>query len=414
MMDAPGDAERRVELRKMRTLATGLLVLAAILYALTLREQRAGWIGWVNAGSEAAMVGALADWFAVTAIFRHPMGIPIPHTALVKRRKNELGRSLQEFVTNNFLTVDILQERVREAEVSARISEWLAIPANRHRLMAQLVRGARLLLDRVKDDDVSAVVTDTVLPRLKATQMSPIAGGLLDDVVRDGAHQQMVDVLVRELHEWLQRNPDAARHVIGERAPSWSPRWVDKQVAGFGYSQALEWTMAVRVQPHHPFRKAVDTYLAKLAHDLGHDPSIMAKAEAVKERLLDNPSIGPAVVAVWQSVRDSITTALDDETSPVWERTDQWLAEFAEQLATDASMRQRLDDRVLDIVAFVVDTYGQELATVISTTVDRWDADEAASRIELFVGRDLQFIRINGTIVGCLAGLVIHAISQLA
>ncbi|WP_420177034.1 DUF445 domain-containing protein [Luteococcus sp. OSA5] len=413
MMDAPGDAERRVELRRMRILATGLLVLAAVLYLLTLRDSRVGWIGWVNAGSEAAMVGALADWFAVTAIFRHPLGLPIPHTALVKRRKNELGRSLQQFVTNNFLTRDIIQERVRDAEVSRRIAVWLESGTNRRRLLAQVVRGARILLNRVKDDDVQVLVTDTVIPRLRSMEMSPMAGALLSDVVQDGSHQQLVDVLARELHDWLQRNPDTARHVIGERAPSWSPRWIDKQVSGFGYSQALEWTMAVRMQPTHPFRKAVDTYLAKLADDLRQDPTIMAKAERIKEHLLDNPSIGPAVVELWQSVRDSIGQALDDEDSQVWERADRWLAEAAQQLASDQEMRTRLDERVVDAVGFLVDTYGEEVATVISTTVDRWDADEAANRIELFVGKDLQFIRINGTIVGCLAGLLIYAVSQL-
>ena len=137
MMDAPGDAERRVALRRMRLVATGLLVAAALLYLLTLRETRHGWLGWVNAGSEAAMVGALADWFAVTAIFRHPLGIPVPHTALVKRRKNELGRSLQQFVTNNFLTTDVLQERVREAQLVQRAADWLERPDNRRRLLAQ-------------------------------------------------------------------------------------------------------------------------------------------------------------------------------------------------------------------------------------------------------------------------------------
>jgi len=413
MMDAPGDAERRVQLTRMRTLATGLLVLAAVLYLVTLRDVRAGWLGWVNAGSEAAMVGALADWFAVTAIFRHPMGIPVPHTALVKKRKDELGRSLQQFVTNNFLTADIFRERVAEAQVAQRAADWLQVPRNRRRLLAQLVRGARELLGRVRDSDVEALVAETVLPRLQEQQVSPVAGTLLADVVKDRSHQQLVDVLSRELHDWLQRNPETARHVIGERAPSWSPRWIDKQVSSFGYQQALEWSMAVHTQPNHPFRVAVDTYLAKLADDLQSDPAIMAKAERIKEHLLANPSVAPAVVEVWGSVRDSIGAALDDQDSGLWQRADDWLADAAHQLATDPALRSRLDERVVDAVGFLVDTYGEELATVISATVDRWDAEEASQRIELFVGRDLQFIRINGTVVGCLAGLAIHAVSQL-
>ena len=413
MMDAPGDAERRVALRRMRLVATGLLVAAALLYLLTLRETRHGWLGWVNAGSEAAMVGALADWFAVTAIFRHPLGIPVPHTALVKRRKNELGRSLQQFVTNNFLTTDVLQERVREAQLVQRAADWLERPDNRRRLLAQLVRGAKVALSRVKDSDVSELVEATVLPRLRNHPVSPTAGRMLADVVSDRSHQQLVDVLARELHSWLQRHPDAARQVIGERAPKWTPGWLDKQVVDFGYSQALEWSMAVRMQPNHPVRQAIDGYLAKLAEDLQTDPKIMAKAEGIKQRLLDNPSVTPAIVDMWHSVRDSVDTALDDEQSAVWRQADRWLSEFAERLRTDPELRRRAEQRIDDAVVFLVDTYGDELATVISVTVDRWDADEASQRIELFVGRDLQFIRINGTIVGALAGLAIHAVSQL-
>ena len=413
MMDAPGDAERRVALRRMRLVATGLLVAAALLYLLTLRETRHGWLGWVNAGSEAAMVGALADWFAVTAIFRHPLGIPVPHTALVKRRKNELGRSLQQFVTNNFLTTDVLQGRVREAQLVQRAADWLERPDNRRRLLAQLVRGAKVALSRVKDSDVSELVEATVLPRLRNHPVSPTAGRMLADVVSDRSHQQLVDVLARELHSWLQRHPDAARQVIGERAPKWTPGWLDKQVVDFGYSQALEWSMAVRMQPNHPVRQAIDGYLAKLAEDLQTDPKIMAKAEGIKQRLLDNPSVTPAIVDMWHSVRDSVDTALDDEQSAVWRQADRWLSEFAERLRTDPELRRRAEQRIDDAVVFLVDTYGEELATVISVTVDRWDADEASQRIELFVGRDLQFIRINGTIVGALAGLAIHAVSQL-
>ncbi|GAB2486531.1 DUF445 domain-containing protein [Luteococcus sediminum] len=413
MTDSPGDAQRRADLRRMRALATGLLVLAAVLYLLTLRDVRQGWLGWVNAGSEAAMVGALADWFAVTAIFRHPLGLPIPHTALVKRRKNELGRSLQEFVTNNFLTVQIIQDKIAEAGLPGRAARWLQSAENRRRLGAQLVRGARLLLAKVKDDDVAAVVDQSVLPRLREHQVSPVAGSLLADVVADGSHQHLVDVLARELNQWLRRNPDAARHVIGERAPSWSPRWIDKQVSGFGYQQALDWTQAVIDEPGHPFRGAIDTFLEKLAVDLREDPTVMAKAEAIKLQLLDSPSVTPAVVEVWQTIRASFEQALDDPESTLWRSIDGWLSELAAQLEQDAQMRERLDARIQDVAAFLVETYGEELTTVISSTVDRWDANEAASRIELFVGRDLQFIRINGTIVGALAGLAIHAVSQL-
>ncbi len=413
MQLSPADQKRAADLRRMRMLATGLLVFAAVLYILTLRDTRHGWLGWVNAGSEAAMVGALADWFAVTAIFRHPLGIPVPHTALIKRRKDELGRSLQDFVTNNFLTPDIFRERVREAELPMRAGEWLADGGNRHRALAQGVRGGRAMLGRIEDDDVAGVVTDTLVPRLVAEPFSPAAGQLLEGVVNDKAHEPVVDMLARELHEWLRRNPEKARDVIGERAPQWTPRWLDKQMVDYGYQQALEWSMAVRMKAEHPARIALTNFLAKLSDDLQNDPKVMTKAESLKQRLLENPGVAPAVVTVWHSIRGSLEAAMDSPDSALWLRADEWLARASEQLRTDAELRATVDNRIEDVVGFLVETYGTELASVISTTVDRWDADEASDRIELFVGRDLQFIRINGTVVGALAGLLIHAISQL-
>ena len=413
MLDAPGDADRRVALRKMRWMATGLLVLAAIIYLLTLRQGREGWVGWVNAGSEAAMVGALADWFAVTAIFRHPLGIPVPHTALVKRRKDELGRSLQQFVTNNFLTEDIFREKIREAQVAQRLAEWLTDPAHRRSVLEQVVKGATVLLGRVKDDDIRDVVRNTILPRLNREPMSPVAGAFLEGIVADDAHRGLIDVVFRELHAWLLRHPEAMRSVINERSPAWSPRWLDKRLVAWGYDQVLDWTTSVMDDPHHPARTALDELLARLAQDLQHDESIMARTEGIKERVLANPAVTTTVITLWDSIRDSLTAAMDDRDSSLWARADGWLTELSASLATDPELRATVDDRVQDIVGFLVSTYGDELATVISSTVERWDADEASERIELFVGRDLQFIRINGTVVGALAGLGIHAVSQV-
>lgn len=413
MIDSPADAERRVQLRRMKSLATGLLVFAAIIYLATLGSHRQGTLGWVNAGAEAAMVGALADWFAVTALFRHPLGLPIPHTALIKERKNELGASLQQFVTDNFLTVEVLTDHVAQAELPRRAGEWLNLAANRQVLVGHLARGLEVLLGRVRDEEVTRLVDHTLLPRLRSVAMSPMAGELLADVVEQGSHQQLVDILAREAHDWLGRHPDTARQVIVERAPSWSPRWLDKTVVSFGYQQALEWTMAVRMQPNHPARQALDGFLERLAQDLQTDAPTMARAEALKERLLGSEAIAPALLDLWHGSRDSFITSLHDESSSLRLQADDLLTRLGGRLRDEPELRAQADERIGRAVGFLVDTYGPQLATVISATVDRWDADEAGERIELFVGRDLQFIRINGTVVGCLAGLTIHALSLL-
>nr|WP_324464680.1 DUF445 domain-containing protein [Phycicoccus elongatus] len=411
MLSTPADAERRRRLRVMRGVALSLLILAAVIFVATLRLDHSGIWGYVNTGAEAAMVGALADWFAVTALFRHPLGLPIPHTAIIPKRKNEIGRNLQEFVTENFLTEEIARERLAAAHVADRVGTWLGMPANRHRAMVEVVRVSRAGLGRLSDDEVRGIVEDFLLPRLASEPIAPIAGTLLQGIVDEQTHRGLVDLGLEQLHTWLAENPGTFAAVIGERAPWWSPPWVDDKVIHWSYSQVLHWLEDIRSDHHHPARQAFDDLLKRLARDLQTDPQVMERAETLKERLLTHPQVPVTAVGLWQSFKASLLHAMDDESSYFWTRGDELLAHAGQHLREDQVWRGRLEARLAELVSFVVNTYGHELAEVISVTVDRWDGKEAAERIELHVGRDLQFIRINGTIVGALAGLVIHGIA---
>ncbi len=406
------DEARRAGLRQMRIVATSLLGIAFVIFLLTNGHQDGAW-GYVHTASEAAMVGALADWFAVTALFKHPLGVPIPHTALVKKRKDELGRSLEEFVGDNFLTEEIARERLAAANVGLRLGAWLGEPEHRQRTLTEGARIATAALTRMRDEDVREFVEQVFLPRLIKEPVSPIAGRFLAGIVEDGAHHGLVDLGLSELHDWLVANPQVFSTLMNERVPWWTPPWVDERVINWTYNQAVAWVRDMRADPNHRARLALDGLLTTLAQDLHDNPEVQARAEALKERVLTHPQVGTTVSSLWSSVRTSLLGALEDPDSSVWERGDAWLVEIANTLTTDDEVRARLEGHLADIVAFFVNTYGDELATVISHTVDHWDADEASRRIELFVGRDLQFIRINGTIVGALAGVIIHAIGQL-
>ncbi len=413
MTPTPADAQRRAGLRRMRLLALSLLVLAAIVYAATLGVRDAtGW-GYLNTAAEAAMVGALADWFAVTALFKHPLGLPIPHTAIIPKRKNEIGRNLQEFVTENFLTEDIVRDRLAAAHVGERLGRWLAEPRNRHRAMVEMRKAGRAGLQRMNDQEVRAFVEDVLVPRLAREPISPIAGSLLEGIVADGSHRGVVDLGVDQLRTWLVENPGTFHELMGERAPWWSPPFLDERVIGWAYTQVLNWLQEIHDRQDHPARLAFDDLLRRLADDLQHDAETMQRAEGLKTRLLTHPQAGATALALWQSIKSSLLTAMDDETSYLWVRGDELIADLATHLVHDEEWRTRLEGHLGDAVAFFINTYGSELAEVISATIDRWDGKEAADRIELHVGRDLQFIRINGTIVGALAGIVIHALSQL-
>ena len=402
------DEVRRVRLRRMRTVATLLLAFAALVYVVTIGKD--GFLGYVNAGAEASMVGAIADWFAVTALFKHPLGLPIPHTALIPRRKDELGRSLEQFVGENFLQEQVVRERLATAEVSRRLGEWLTAPANAARVVREGSALVTLAIRRVRDEDVIAVVNEVIVPRLVREPFSPIAGGLIREIVADGAHHGLVDLVLEEGHRWLVHNQETFTDVVGERAPWWTPERLNARVTERLHLEAVRWLADIRADPHHHARAALDSMLAQLGEDLLTNPDTQERAERLKVRLLEQPQLVSTGMAIWNALRVALTDALGDETGPLRLRVERGWA-FGARLARDEALQTRLDGWASDLAVFVVERYGAELTGVITQTIDRWDGREAARKIELHVGRDLQFIRINGTIVGGLVGVVIHAVS---
>jgi uncharacterized membrane-anchored protein YjiN (DUF445 family) len=395
----------------MRTLAVSLLLLAAVVYVATLRQD--GWLGFVNAGAEASMVGAIADWFAVTALFKHPLGLPIPHTALIPRRKDELGRSLEDFVGENFLQESVIRERMAAADLSRRVGAWVGVEANARRVTDEAATVLHLGLSRVRDADVLSLVEEVLLPRFMAEPISPVAGSLLQEVVRDGAHHGLVDLALDEAYRWLTENRDTFVEIVGERAPWWSPAALNDRVTNRVHLEVVAWVEDIRSDPYHHARVALDELLAQLATDLLHDPATQERAERLKNRVLSHPQLVVTATSLWNAFRRALTEALDDPDGPLRRRAVAELTAFGVRLQRDEALRGKLDGYAAELVVFAVDRYGAELTAVITHTVNRWDGREAARKIELHVGRDLQFIRINGTLVGGLVGLVIHTVSVL-
>ncbi len=400
------DEERRRGLRRMRTLAVGLLLFAAAVYVATLDQE--GFLGFVNAGAEASMVGAIADWFAVTALFKHPLGIPIPHTALVPRKKDELGRGLEEFFGENFLQEGIIRDRVAAATISRRLGVWLSEPANARRVVDEVSDVASIALSRVSDEHIVELVESVLVPRFREEPIAPLLGTFVVEVVRDDLHHGVVDLALEELHRWLVQNPDTFAAVLSERAPWWAPPRLNEAVTTKIHTEAVRWLADIRDDPQHHARAALDSMLAQLGQDLLFDEGTQARAEGLKLRLLDHPQFSATGISLWNALRRALLGALRDPQGALRARLQRELTAFAERLTGDEELRQRLDALAADAAVFAVERYGAELTTVITHTIERWDGQEAARRIELHVGRDLQFIRINGTIVGGLVGVVIH------
>jgi uncharacterized membrane-anchored protein YjiN (DUF445 family) len=276
--------------------------------------------------------------------------------------------------------------------------------------VATLAQGALKVL---RDDDVVAVLEQLVAQRAAKLEWSPMAGRLLQGVVEDGTHHKLVDLLVAEAHSWLLANGEIVVRLVTEQAPVWTPHWVDERVGRRVYQEVVRWVEEVRDDPRHSARLALDHLLARLADDLQHDPDTRARAEAVKERILAHPELRNATVAVWSTARRLLEEAIEDPDGELRRRIGSAVAELGGRLATDETLQHRVDAYVEDAVGYVVRSYATEVATVISDTVARWDGEDASRRIELHVGRDLQFIRINGTVVGALAGLAIHTLTVL-
>ncbi len=414
VMSAPApspDDVRRRGLRRMRALALSLLVLAAVVYLVTLDQD--GVLGYVNAGAEASMVGAIADWFAVTALFRHPLRLPIPHTALIPRRKDELGKGLQDFVGENFLSEEVVRERITSAGVAARVGAWLGVEAHARRVVVEVAEVSVVGLSKVRDEHVETLVHEALVPRFREEPISPLLGGLLGEALEDDLHHGLVDLALAELGDWLRENPDTVREVIGERAPWWTPERLNDRVTARVHTEIVRWVDEIARQPNHRARAALDSLLRQLAEDLLNEPDVQRRAEALKERLLEHPAVLTSAISLWNALRRVLTASLDDPDGAVRRRLLVEVQGFAERLGDDAELCARLDARLADAVVFAVDRYGSELTAVITHTIERWDGREASDRIELHVGRDLQFIRINGTLVGGLVGVLIHTVAVL-
>ncbi|MCR2762409.1 DUF445 domain-containing protein [Microbacterium sp. zg.B48] len=410
---SPADQERRRGLRVMKGVALGALVFMAVLFVFAFAfQQQVPALAYVRAFAEGGMVGALADWFAVTALFRHPLGIPIPHTAIIPSRKDEIGHTLGEFVETEFLRGDVVRTKLEETAIAARLGEWLSAPAHAERVGQEVALMAAGVLRALSDDDVNDVIEDLAREHLIAPQWGPPLGAWLGRIVDSGAHHGAVDLGVDSISTWLTANHESFSGLVSRRLPSWVPSIAQRLVDDTVYNEAVKFVAAVRADPQHPARIAVDGYLNRLAENLQSDPATMARLEESKATLFDSPRVRELASEAWNTAKAGLLASLADPDSGLRRRAAQALSEIGERLSTDAALQARVDGWVTEAAVFLVDRYRHDIASIITDTVDRWDPAETTEKIELMVGRDLQYIRLNGTVVGALAGVVIFTIAH--
>jgi len=414
--DTSADAERRRGLRRMKAVALSFLLGATVIFLVSTWAQSqgaAGWVGYVRAAAEAGMVGALADWFAVTALFKHPLGIPIPHTAIIKRKKDQLGEGLGDFVRENFMSPEVVATKINDANVAERTGKWLADSRNAERVAAEASTALRVLVEMLRDEDVQQVLDKMIVKRIGQPQWGPPVGRVLSSMLAEHRQEALLQLLADRAFEWSLNADEIIERVIERDSPTWTPRWVDGLVGDRIHRELMDFTDKVRRNPDHELRKSATKFLFEFADDLQNDEATIARAEKVKDQIMARDEVAKAAETAWGTAKRIFMESVDDPTSTLRTRIADSVVHIGESLRDDPQLRDKVDKWIVRAAQHLVAQYGTEITAIITETIERWDADEASKRIELHVGRDLQFIRINGTVVGSLAGLIIYSVAQI-
>ena len=373
----------------------------------------APWIGYVRAAAEAGMVGALADWFAVTALFKHPLGIPIPHTAIIPRKKDQLGEGLGTFVRENFMSPDVVEAKLRDAQVAGRMGKWLSEGPHAERVATEASTVLRVVVELLRDEDIQQLLDRMIVKRVAEPQWGPPIGRVLTSLLEEGRQEALIQLLADRAFQWSLNAGDTIERVIERDSPSWSPRWVDSLIGDRIHRELMDFTDKVRRNPDHELRRSATKFLFEFADDLQNDEATVARAEKVKEQVMARDEVTRAAETAWNAAKRIIVEAVDDPSSALRGRIADSVVSIGESLRDDVELRDKVDNWIVRAAQHLVSQYGTEITAIITDTIERWDGEEASRRIELHVGRDLQFIRINGTVVGSLAGLIIYSIAQL-
>jgi uncharacterized membrane-anchored protein YjiN (DUF445 family) len=404
--------ERQHNLDRMKVRATGLLILMGLVFVVArMYEAQHPWLGYIRATAEASMVGGIADWFAITALFRHPLSIPIPHTAIIPNRKDRIGRSLGNFVQNNFLSPEVLTAKLRAAQISRRAGEWLSNLEHARTAAQQVGSALRGAGNVVRDEDVHALLDRTVVEPLRQMPIAPVLAKGLALLTIDDRHQQLLDRVIHGFTRLVAENEELIREKIREESPWWVPKVVDDRIHQKVLGGIERTLFEVGADPDHPLRHRFNELLDEWIVQLQDSPEVIARAEAIKQQVLDPETSGRLAASLWQELK-LILGRESPSTDGAPDAVARGLSALGAAALEDEALLEKIDGWVITAVLRVVEQHRGEVGGLIAQTVSSWDPDETSRRIELLVGRDLQFIRINGTLVGGLVGLVIYSVTR--
>ncbi len=406
--------DKKAQLRKHKMFATSLFLIMAVIYILCeVFFKHDGWAGYVKAFSEAAMIGALADWFAVVALFRHPLGIPIPHTNLIESSKKKIGNNLGTFVTDNFLTPSAIKPRLANLHIAERLGQWLLVNRNRKKATTEILRIAKEAIYKLDDADITHIIHTQVTGLLAQIPVHKLAGEGLGKIVEDNMHQDWITTMTAYLGDFLSENKELVKQQVKQESHFLIPGFVDKAIAEKITNGGIRYLKQIETDPGHAVRKKITIKLNEIATDIQDGGDWATRLENLKNELLSPAHLEEYCGTAWQYIRKKITDDLNDPSSNIAAYLDRSLRDIGVSMTTDIARKERIDQFVQTQAFKLIMNYKKTVGEMISQTVANWPAKQLSEKLELEVGPDLQFIRINGTLVGGTVGLLIYVLTEI-
>ena len=406
------ESGRRADLIKMKRLATSLLVLATLVYiAASMFEDQYIWVGFVASTAEAAMIGAIADWFAVTALFRHPLGLKIPHTAIIPNKQDVIAQQFGAFVQQNFLSEEVISSKIRSMDLSHRVAAWIVERENARAIAEQITAGLAGVVRVMNDEDIQNMIEKKVRDRIRDTSFAPMIGELLSFVTSGRRQQELFDGVVNFGLYLLEDSDRDIKAKVEEETPWWFPGSVDKAIYKRIVRSVSKMLYEMQVDVLHPVRKRMVKTINQFMEDLKHSPDIAEKEVSIKEEVLEHPAIRDFTTSLWTDIKQAVLDQSDRPDAELKQAIEDAVIKFGQSILEDKVLSAKIDGWAEDSGRYLIRTYGHEVADLISETIEGWDPEATSERIELQIGKDLQFIRINGTVIGGLAGLLIHTLT---
>jgi uncharacterized membrane-anchored protein YjiN (DUF445 family) len=407
------EENRAALLTVTRRRATGLLVaVAAVFIVSSVFVHQQPWLAWIQAAAVASLVGGLADWFAVTALFRRPLGLPIPHTAIVVERKDRFAATIGNFVQESFLTPEAVSARIRSSGALLRGARWLADEGNAAELAGRAARGLVAAADLLHDEDMHEVVDALIRQRLDSIALAPVAGRALEELTRDGRHEPLLDMTLEGMSRYVHEHGAEMHRRLGVQSPWWLPGPVSSRMVGRLLARTETVLRDMANNRQHPLRQQLDSSLVKVAEQLQTDEALRLRGEALKAEFLAQPTVRDFAANVWGDLKNELRLQADRPGSELRARLTAMISGTGRRLADDPALIESAQRSLDTLISLLLTNFDDELVALVSSTIGRWDAVDTSRRLELLLGPDLQYIRINGTVVGGLAGLALHAVSS--